>query len=113
MRAILAAMFSERVKLLGTEGAFRISPHIAEVEARGTRVIRCNIGEPDFPLPAHIAQELKAQIDAGNTHYVEPQGLLSLRRAVAARMERRGIPADADRVVIFPGAKTPIGLAQE
>src|SRR3954469_14058827 len=105
MRDILAAMFAERVSRLGTEGAFRISPYIAEVEARGTRVIRCNIGEPDFPMPAHVAAELKAQIDAGNTHYVEPQGLLSLREAVAAKMERRGIPADPARVVIFPGAK--------
>jgi len=104
--------FAERIALLGTENAFRLAPQIAEVEASGRRVIRCNLGEPDFPLPGHIREELKRQIDADNVHYTDPQGLRGLREAVARKLAARGIPSDPERVVIFPGAKPAIGLCQ-
>jgi aspartate aminotransferase len=107
-------LFSTRVGLLGSENAFKIGPYIRRVEARGARVIRCNLGEPDFPLPAHVRDEVKRQLDADNTHYCDPQGLPALREAVARDMgRRRGLEVDPDRVVIFPGAKPPIGLCQE
>jgi len=107
-------IFAHRVSLLGTENAFKIGPWIREVEQQGHRVIRCNLGEPDFPLPEHIAAEVKHRIDAGETHYVDPQGIEPLRVAIAKTMsERRGITITPDRVVVFPGAKPPIGFAQQ
>lgn len=107
-------IFAHRVSLLGTENAFRIGPWIREVEETGHRVIRCNLGEPDFELPAHIAAEVKRRIDSGETHYVDPQGIEPLRVAIARTMsERRGIRITPDRVVVFPGAKPPIGFAQQ
>ncbi len=112
--AVYAPAFARRVAFLGTENAFRIAPAIQEVESRGTPVIRCNIGEPDFPLPAHIAEEVKRQIDLDQTHYCDPQGILPLRAAIAKSVGgRRGLKITPDRVVVFPGAKPPIGFAQE
>ncbi len=73
------ALFADRIRLIDTENAFAVGPCIREAEADGHRVIRCNIGEPDFELPAHIRDEVKRQLDAGNTHYSDPQGILSLR----------------------------------
>ncbi len=106
--------FAHRVSLLGTENAFKIAPWIREVEETGHRVIRCNIGEPDFPVPVHIAEEVKRRIDAGETHYVDPQGIEPLRVAIAKTAgERRGIKITPDRVVVFPGAKPPIGFSQQ
>lgn len=106
--------FALRNSLIGSENAFRIGPQIREVEQRGERVIRCNIGEPDFPLPAHIAAEVKRQIDLDQTHYCDPQGIEPLRAAVARSMgEARGLSITPDRVVVFPGAKPPIGFAQQ
>ena len=107
-------LYAHRVSLLGTENAFKIGPYIREVEERGRRVIRCNVGEPDFPLPGHIAAEVKRRIDAGETHYVDPQGIEPLRVTIARTMsERRGIAITPDRVVVFPGAKPPIGFSQQ
>ncbi|MBI3848216.1 MAG: aminotransferase class I/II-fold pyridoxal phosphate-dependent enzyme [Planctomycetes bacterium] len=106
--------FSRRTHRLGTENAFKIGPLIKEVEAAGHHVVKCNIGEPDFPLPRHIAEEVKRQIDADMTHYCDPQGILPLREAIARTMgERRGLRLSADRVVVFPGAKPPIGLCEQ
>lgn len=108
------SLFSHRVDLLGTENAFKIGPYIKEVEDTGARVIRCNLGEPDFPLARHIREEVKRQIDNDLTHYCDPQGILPLREAVARDVgAKRGLQVGPDRVVVFPGGKPPIGLSQE
>ena len=108
------ALFAKRVGLIATENAFKIGPHIRALEAAGQRVIKCNLGEPDFPLPAVMKAEVKRQLDLDNTHYCDPQGILPLREAVARHLSRtRGIAATPDRVVVFPGAKPPIGFCQQ
>lgn len=106
-------LFSQRTKLIDTENAFKVGPYIAEIEAAGHRVVKCNLGEPDFPLPRHIREEVKRQIDNDLTHYCDPQGILPLREAVARDMSaKRGMEISPDRIVVFPGAKPPIGFCQ-
>ncbi len=107
-------LLADRVAMIDTENAFKVGPYIKEVEDAGHQVVRCNIGEPDFPLPRHIAEEVKRQIDNDMTHYNDPQGILPLREAIAHSMgESRGIRITPDRVVVFPGAKPPIGFTQQ
>ncbi|MGK2857480.1 MAG: pyridoxal phosphate-dependent aminotransferase [Thermoanaerobaculia bacterium] len=107
-------LFSDRVQLIDTENAFKIGPHIKRIEDEGHRVIKCNLGEPDFPLPTHIREEDKRQRDLDRTHDTDPQGMLPLREAIAVSMGRqRGLRLTPDRVVVFPGAKPPIGFCQE
>ena len=108
------ALFAQRVGRLDTENAFKVGPYIRQLEEQGKRVIKCNLGEPDFPVPQPIKDEVKRQLDRDNTHYCDPQGILPLRHAVATHFrETRGIPATPDRVVVFPGAKPPIGFSQQ
>jgi aspartate aminotransferase len=108
------SLFSERTALIDTENAFKVGPYIAQLEAAGHKVIKCNLGEPDFPLPKHIREEVKRQIDNDLTHYCDPQGILPLRETIAREMgTRRGLNLTPDRVVVFPGAKVPIGLSQQ
>jgi aspartate/methionine/tyrosine aminotransferase len=108
------AIYADRVELIGTENAFRIGPYIREVEETGHRVIKCNLGEPDFALPAHIREEVVRQLEKDNVHYCDPQGILPLREAVARHFsDTRGIPVTADRVVVFCGGKPPIGFSQQ
>lgn len=108
------ATFSERTRQLGTENAFKIGPYIRAVEEQGHKVVKCNLGEPDFPVPRHVVDEVKRCLDLDMTHYVDPQGILPLREAVARHMHRsRGLEVTPDRVVVFPGAKPPIGFAQQ
>ncbi|HKI86990.1 MAG TPA: aminotransferase class I/II-fold pyridoxal phosphate-dependent enzyme, partial [Thermoanaerobaculia bacterium] len=97
-----------------TENAFKLGPIIRKIEEGGNHVVKCNLGEPDFPLPEHIREEIKHQLDADNTHYSDPQGIVGLRRAIAGHLSRsRGIKVTPERVVVFPGAKPPIGLCQQ
>jgi aspartate/methionine/tyrosine aminotransferase len=107
-------LFSRRTRLIGSENAFRLGPQIRELESQGHKVIKCNLGEPDFPLAKHIADEVKRQIDLDQTHYCDPQGILPLREAIARTVgPRRGLQISPDQVVVFPGGKPPIGLAQQ
>jgi aspartate/methionine/tyrosine aminotransferase len=100
--------------MIDTENAFTVGPFIKEVEDSGRKVVRCNLGEPDFPLPRHIAEEVKRQIDNDMTHYNDPQGILPLREAIAHTMSAsRNLRITPDRVVVFPGAKPPIGFTQQ
>ncbi len=104
-------LYARRLDDLGVEGSFTFGEDIARCAARGRDVVRLTIGEPDFDSAPHINEAGIGEIRRGNTHYSDPQGVLPLRRAIAAYLERtRGIPADADRVVVLPGAKPSISL---
>jgi len=107
-------LISDRTALIATENAFKVGPYIVALENAGHKVIKCNLGEPDFPLPAHVRDEVKTQLDRDNVHYCDPQGILPLRKAVARYIgEARGIEVTAEQVVVFPGGKPPIGLCQQ
>jgi len=107
-------MVATRIQNLGTENAFKVGPHITKAEAAGRPVIRLNLGEPDFDIPEWVKEEVKRQLDLGNTHYCDPKGLPSLRTAIAEQISTtRGIDADPECVVVFPGLKPALGFAQE
>jgi len=109
-----AGLFASRVGLLGTEEAFALGALIRSVESDGRRVIRCNLGQPDFPLPTHIADAVVRALREGMTTYCDPQGIPELRAAVARSVgAKRGLSIDPERVVVYPGGRPPIGLGQE
>ena len=104
------SVIAERIASMGTENAFKIAEDVARAKARGVDVIRFTIGEPDFDSAPHINQVGIDNILSGNTHYTDPAGILPLRKATAAHVEKtRGIPVDPDQVIILPGAKPAIG----
>jgi aspartate/methionine/tyrosine aminotransferase len=107
-------LYSDRAGRIDSENAFKMGPYIRSLEAEGREIIKCNLGEPDFPVPSFIKEEVKRQIDLDNTHYCDPQGIPSLRATIARQISQtRGVRAEAERVVVFPGGKPPIGLCQQ
>jgi aspartate/methionine/tyrosine aminotransferase len=49
-------LISERTSRIHTENAFKVGPYIAALEEQGHKVVKCNLGEPDFPLPLDIRE---------------------------------------------------------
>jgi aspartate aminotransferase len=97
---------AERMANLGTEGAFEVMARAKELEAAGKEIIHLEIGEPDFPTPAHVIDAASQALREGWTHYGPSAGLPQLREAVAEDAgRRRGIRVDPNEVVITPGAK--------
>lgn len=106
------SLLAHRIRSLGTENAFKLGVDIQRVTERGVDVVKLNLGEPDFDSAPHINRVGAEQIAAGNSHYVDPQGILPLRDAIARHVARtRGIEVEPDRIVVTPGAKPPIGYA--
>ena len=108
------SLFADRIHVLGTENAFKIGPHITRIESQGHPVVRLNLGEPDFDIPPFVRDEVKRQLDRGNTHYTDPKGIPPLRKAIAVQMkEMRGLDISPEQVVVFPGGKPSIGFSQQ
>ena len=77
------ALFAERNQRIGSENAFKVGPHIIHVGQSRGPVVKLNLGEPDYDLPIAVNTEIKRQLDAGNTHYCDPQGTPNLRSAIS------------------------------
>lgn len=97
---------AQRMQRLATESAFDVLARAKALEATGRDIIHLEIGEPDFPTPAHIVEAAKTALDEGWTHYGPTQGLPPLREAVADYVSgTRGIRVSPDNVCVVPGGK--------
>ncbi|MGI8587058.1 MAG: aminotransferase class I/II-fold pyridoxal phosphate-dependent enzyme [Chloroflexia bacterium] len=59
-----------------------------DIAATMDDVISLGIGEPDFTTPAPIVEAGIASLLRGETHYTSNSGILELRQAVSAQLER-------------------------
>jgi len=97
---------AEKMSRIGTESAFEVLARARALEKQGKHVIHLEIGEPDFPTPAHVVEAGKRALDEGWTKYGPTQGFPELREAIAAYISRtRGIAVGAENVCVVPGGK--------
>jgi aspartate/methionine/tyrosine aminotransferase len=97
---------ASRVSRLEIESAFDVLARARALEAKGRSIIHLEIGEPDFPTPAHVIEAAKRALDEGYTHYGPTQGLPKLRDSIARCVARtRNISVDSQEVCVVPGAK--------
>ncbi|MBZ5612071.1 MAG: pyridoxal phosphate-dependent aminotransferase [Acidobacteriia bacterium] len=97
---------AERMSRIGVESAFDVLVRARALEAQGRSVVHLEIGEPDFPTPAHIVEAAKKALDEGWTHYGPTQGYPDLREAIARHVARsRGIQVGPEHVSVVPGGK--------
>ncbi len=91
---------------LGTESAFDVLVKARAVEAQGRHVVHLEIGEPDFPTPAHVTEAGIEAPQSGATHYTPPAGIPELREAIAEDAgRRRGLALRPSEIVVTPGGK--------
>ncbi|HEU0193131.1 MAG TPA: pyridoxal phosphate-dependent aminotransferase [Gaiellales bacterium] len=97
---------AKSMQRLGTERAFEVLARAKALEAEGRPVIHLEIGEPDFPTPSNIVEAGVRALRDGHHHYCPSAGLPVLRETCADHLSQsRGIPIDAGRVLVSPGAK--------
>jgi aspartate/methionine/tyrosine aminotransferase len=97
---------AERMSRIGTESAFEVLARARALEAQGRQIIHLEIGQPDFPTPAHIKQAAKQALDDGWTGYGPTAGLPECREAIAEYVATtRGIDVEASNVCVVPGGK--------
>ena len=102
--------FTRGITSLQPEGAFVVLAKAKALEAEGKEVIHLEIGQPDFPTPAHIVARAKAALDERWTHgYTPSLGVMPLRECLAKELrESRGVDWGPENIVVAPGAKPVI-----
>src|SRR3989440_244975 len=99
--------FAKRVRSIESSPTVHIGDLIAEMKARGEKVLSLAIGEPDFPTPAHIVDAAKKALDADFTKYTPAPGIRELREAVAEKVQKENrIPAKPENVLVAPTKHT-------
>lgn len=97
---------ASRMDRILIETAFEVLVKARALEAQGKSIIHLEIGEPDFPTPAHIVDAAKQALDDGWTHYGPTQGQPELRDVIAKYIsETRGIQVTGANVCVVPGGK--------
>jgi len=97
---------AERMTRIGIESAFEVLQRARALEAQGKHVIHLEIGQPDFPTPAHIKEAAKRALDEGWTGYGPTPGFPDFREAIADYISTsRGIRVSGQNVVVVPGGK--------
>ena len=103
---------AHRMSLLGTENAFVVLARAEALKRQGKDIISLGIGQPDFPTPPHIVEAAAKALRDGHHGYTPANGILPLREAVAADIEkRRGVAVHPDRIVVVPGGKVTMFFA--
>jgi aspartate aminotransferase len=97
---------AERMTRIGIESAFEVLMRARALEAQGKKIIHLEIGQPDFPTPAHVKEAAKRALDDGWTGYGPTPGFPDFRDAIAEYLSRtRGISVSGKNVVVVPGGK--------
>jgi aspartate/methionine/tyrosine aminotransferase len=103
---------AHRMSLLGTENAFVVLARAEALKRQGKDIISLGIGQPDFPTPPHIVEAAAKALRDGHHGYTPANGILPLREAVAADIQkRRGVAVHPDRIVVVPGGKVTMFFA--
>lgn len=97
---------------IGEENAFAVLARATDLARQGRDIINLGIGQPDFKTPDHIVEAAVKALRDGEHGYTPATGILPLREAVAADVQKlTGAPVSPDNVVIVPGGKVTMFAA--
>ena len=95
---------AERFSLLGTETAFAVAAEARRHLEKGSRVFAFHLGDIDLKTPDNIIEATDKAMKDGKTGYCSNYGLIELRDALAADINRsHGTSYTGANVAIQPG----------
>src|SRR5262245_51196568 len=104
--------FSAQAEGLKGSEIIRIANDIRDMVAAGQKVCDLTVGDfspKHFPVPAKLADALRAAIDRGETNYPPSTGLPALRKAVTGWYSRAlGLDYPVESVLVLSGSRPGI-----
>lgn len=88
----------------------RLVKYANEATARGIKVYRLNIGQPDVPTP-EVALEALRRIDRRVLEYSPSEGLRSLREKLREYYHRFNIDVEVDDIIVTTGGSEAVLFA--
>ena len=97
---------SSRMTRLSPSMTFAMNQKSNDLKAKGIDVVNMSLGEPDFNTPAHIKAAAVEALDKNFTHYTPVPGTVSLRQAIAAKLQKEnGLTYKPGEILVSNGAK--------
>ena len=85
---------------------------LAMLAEKSGPVIHLEVGQPDFPTPAHIVEATCRAVREGHTRYISTAGIGPLREAAARSFERRtGVATAPNQILVTTGAMMSLATA--
>ena len=101
---------SHRGEIMPASPIRRLVPLANRAIARGLKVYRLNIGQPDLPTPPQAFEALRS-IDRDVLEYSPSEGLLSLRRKLCEYYSRFNIDVTPEDVIVTSGGSEAVLFA--
>lgn len=102
-------MISAALARIAASRTTAMTDRAAALRAEGRDIISLSVGEPDFAMPQHVADAVRAALDAGDTKYTPVAGTARLRAAAALHFRRDlGLETTPDQVMVSAGGKQAI-----
>lgn len=104
--------FAARAASLEPSATLAMFARVKRLRGEGIEILDLTAGEPDFTPPAVAEQAAIQAIEDGAGRYTPAAGLMELRQAVAAQLQREmGLAYPPEQVVVTHGAKIAIAQA--
>ncbi|HLQ03285.1 MAG TPA: aminotransferase class I/II-fold pyridoxal phosphate-dependent enzyme [Nitrososphaerales archaeon] len=115
---ILSSLISEAKRVQGLDsGGGRASPmsvlaKVVKLQREGKKVIRLDVGEPDFPPPAAVVEACYEALMGEKTHYTESRGIPELLEALRAYVKSKNhFDAKPEQLVVTVGGRFAVYAA--
>ena len=100
---------SSRIEKMEESATLAMSRKSRELEEKGIKIIKLNIGEPDFYTPTYIKVGAVDAIANNFTYYPPVEGYKSFREAISKKLkDKNGLDFKPEQIVVSTGAKHSI-----
>ena len=100
---------SKRMARLSPSMTFAMNQMSNDLKARGIDIVNMSLGEPDFGTPEQAKSGARTALDEDFTHYTPVAGTLSLRQAIADKLQKEnGLTYGPAEILVSNGAKQSI-----
>jgi aspartate aminotransferase len=105
---------SKRAADVPSSATLAVTARAKELKAKGVDVVDFGAGEPDFDTPDFIKEAAIKALKAGKTKYTAESGIVELRTAIAAKLEKEnGLKYTPEQVIVNIGGKHSVYEAMQ
>ena len=116
---VLSVLLSEGKRVQGLQGnqpqlitPMMMAAKAAQLQAAGRKLVRLDVGEPDFHPPEAVVKACSDALYGFKTHYTQTRGIPELVTALRKYLERRyNFPTTEGQVMSTPGGRFGIFMA--
>ena len=105
---------SERAQAIPPSATLAVTSRAKELKAKGIDIVDFGAGEPDFDTPDFIKEAAIKALKAGKTKYTAESGIVELRTAIAAKLEKEnGLKYTPEQIIVNIGGKHSVYEAMQ